>query len=218
MVNPNGSTAEQELLQRVLDGETQNFYELVRPYERSVFFTAFAVLKNYADAEDAAQEAVIKAFRNLPRFRRESKFSTWLTRIALNEAKMMLRKARRHPCESTDAAIDRQTGESIPRELADWREIPSEALERKELRTAVREAVKSLPDKYRVVLVLRDIANLTTSEAAGVLGSTTTTIKTRLLRARLQMRERLSPAVHAQLGYTKSRNSAHVLKRGASRA
>src|SRR5215467_11984096 len=184
---------ERELISRVLAGENNLFYELVQPYERGVFLAATSILGNDADGEDAAQEAIMKAYRNLARFRQESKFSTWLTQIAINEAKMKLRKDRRHLYESIDAGQDTNEGDYIPTDFADWREIPSEALEQSQLREALNNALKSLPQKYRAVLVLRDVQQMSISETAKLLQISEENVKSRTSRARLQMRDRLAP-------------------------
>ncbi|PWT77992.1 MAG: RNA polymerase subunit sigma-70 [Acidobacteria bacterium] len=184
---------ERELISRVLAGQNNLFYELVQPYERGVFLAATSILGNDADGEDAAQEAIMKAYRNLARFRQESKFSTWLTQIAINEAKMKLRKDRRHLYESIDAGQDTNEGDYIPTDFADWREIPSEALEQSQLREALNNALKSLPQKYRAVLVLRDVQQMSISETAKLLQISEENVKTRTSRARLQMRDRLAP-------------------------
>ena len=184
---------ERELIERVLAGEKDLFYELIRPYERGVFLAAASILGNDADAEDAAQEAFLKAYRNLARFRQESKFSTWLIQIAINDAKMKLRKDRRHLYESIDAGQERNEGDYIPTDFADWREIPSEALERSELREALNHALNSLPERYRTVLVLRDVQQMSIAETANVLGISEENVKTRTSRARLQMRDLLAP-------------------------
>src|SRR5438874_1271899 len=141
--------AEQDAIQRVQNGEIEVFYELVRPYERGVFLAALSLVKNEADAEEVAQEAILKAFKGLSRFRGEAKFSTWLSQIAINEAKMKLRKDRRHLYESLEEGSRGDDGEYMPKDYADWREIPSEALEQEELRVALIKAVNSLPEKYR---------------------------------------------------------------------
>lgn len=184
---------ETDVLRRVQEGETDLFYELVRPYERSVFFAAMGVVNNEADAEECAQEAILKAFRNLSRFRGESKFSTWLIQITINEARMRVRKRRSHLYDSLDEPQQTSEGDYIPKDFADWREIPLEALENKHLRLAIREAVESLPEKYRSVFILRDIQQLSIEETATVLGITIANVKTRLSRARLQMRDALAP-------------------------
>lgn len=185
--------AERELMQRVRNGETDLFYELARPYERAVFLAAASILGNDADAEEVAQEAMLKAFKNLSRFREESKFSTWLIQIAINESKMKLRKDRRHLYESIDNDQVTEDGDYIPKDFADWREIPSEALQRTELREALNKALASLPEKYRTVLILRDVQQLSISETARLLGISEENVKTRTSRARLQMRDALAP-------------------------
>ncbi len=185
--------AERELMQRVRNGETDLFYELIRPYERVVFLSAASILGNEADAEEVAQEAMLKAFKNFARFRAESKFSTWLIQIAINESKMRLRKDRRHLYESIEHEQISDDGDYIPKDFADWREIPSEALQRSELRQALNKALAALPEKYRTVLILRDVQQLSIAETAQVLGISEENVKTRTSRARLQMRDALAP-------------------------
>ena len=143
-------------------------------------------------AEDVAQEAVLKAFKNLASFRGESRFSTWLTQITINEARMKLRKDRRHLYESLDEGQRTDEGDYVPTDFADWREIPSEALAQKELRKILADAVAALPDNYRSVLMLRDVQHLSIRETAKMLGISEPNVKTRLLRARLQMRDALA--------------------------
>lgn len=187
------ASRERELMERIIAGETEIFYELVQPYERAVFRSAVAILGNDADAEEVAQEAMLKALKHLPGFRRESKFSTWLIQIAINEAKVKLRKDRRVLYDSIDAGRPTEDGDYVPVELADWREIPSEALEQKELREALNAALQSLPEKYRTVLMLRDVQQISIAETARILGLTEENVKTRTSRARLQMRDLLAP-------------------------
>jgi len=186
-------SAETTLIRRVQNGDSDAFFDLVRPYERAVFLAALSLVRNDADAEDVAQEAILKAFKGLPRFRQEAKFSTWLIQIAINEAKMRLRKDRRHLYESIEEGRIGDDGDYTPRDFADWREIPSEALEQKELREALTKALDSLPEKYRTVLILRDVQHLSINETAKVLGLSEANVKTRLCRARLQMRDALAP-------------------------
>src|SRR5208282_1089557 len=188
-----GNAAESHLIRCVNDGNAEAFYELVRPYERAVFLAALSIVKNEADAEEVAQEAVLKAFKGLSRFRQEAKFSTWLIQITINEAKMKLRKDRRHLYESMDEGQQNDEGDYVPKDFADWREIPSEALEQRELRDALTKALESLPEKYRTVLILRDVQHLTINETAMALGLSEANVKTRLSRARLQMRDALAP-------------------------
>ncbi len=191
--NPASNPNEMDLICRVLNGEPDVFYELVRPYGRAIFLAALALVKNAEDAEEVAQEAVLKAFKNLARFRHEAKFSTWLIQICINEAKMRRRKDRRHLYESLDGTQQSDEGDYVPRDFADWREIPSEALEQRELREALTKALESLPEKYRTVLILRDVQHLSIHETAKALDLSEANVKTRLCRARLQMRDALAP-------------------------
>jgi len=186
---------EQDIIARVQAGQADAFYELVRPYERAVFVAALGLVKNDADAEDVAQEAVLKAFRGIANFRGDAKFSTWLIQIAINEAKMKLRKDRRHLYESIEDGPTSEDGDYVPRDFADWREIPSEALERKEIRDALNKAMACLAEKYRTVLMLRDVQQLSIAETAQVLGISEANVKTRLSRARLQLRDALAPGL-----------------------
>jgi len=190
-----GNVFEQVLIRRVQAGDAEAFYQLVRPYERAVFLAAVAIVKNNADAEEVAQEAILKAFKALGRFRQEAKFSTWLIQIAINEAKMRLRKDRRHLYESIDQGQQSDEGDYIPKDFADWREIPSQALERRELRDALAKALESLPEKYREILILRDVNHLSITETAQILRLSEANVKTRLSRARLQMRDALASGI-----------------------
>ena len=188
-------SAESKLIERISAGEKEPLYELVKPYERAVYVAAFSVLQNEHDAEEVAQEAVLKAFTHLGRFRGEAKFSTWIIQIAINEARMKLRKDRRHLYDSIDEQPESEEGDYKPRDFADWREIPSEALERTELRDALKTAIASLAPIYREVFMLRDVQNLSITETAKILGITEAAVKTRLLRARLQLRDALAPGI-----------------------
>src|SRR6266446_5535083 len=125
------------LIARILAGEKELFHELIRPYERMVYLTLLAIVKNETEAEDGAQEAVISAYRHLASFRGDAKFSTWLTTIAINQGRKRLRKAKGAAEESIEEEADSHVGEFTPAPLTDWREIPLEALERKELREAL---------------------------------------------------------------------------------
>jgi len=196
------------VVERARYGDADAFYELVKPCERSIFTAAWSILGNPADAEETAQEAVLKAFRNISCFRGEAKFSTWLVQITINEAKMKLRKERRHLYDSLDKPHQTEEGDYIPRDFADWREIPSSALERSELRDALLKAIAALPVKYRSVFILRDVQNLDIRETAKLLGITETNVKTRLLRARLQMRDALAPGLGG--GWTQERPRARA--------
>lgn len=185
---------EQDLIRRVQAGEKELFYELVKPYERRIYTAAFAILRNEAEAEDAAQEAMLKALTHIRQFRAEARFSTWLTQITVNEALMRRRKAH---SEIMEPIGERQEddGTYTPRDFADWREIPSEALERKEIRQKLAGAVAALGAKYREVFMLRDVQHLSIEETAEALGISQASVKTRLLRARLMLRDLLAPGL-----------------------
>ncbi|MGA9568213.1 MAG: sigma-70 family RNA polymerase sigma factor [Candidatus Korobacteraceae bacterium] len=189
-------TRDRDLIARILAGERELFHELVWPYEKSVYFAAFSVLQNPEDAEDAAQETVLKALKNLHTFRAEARFSTWLVSIALNEARGRLRHARLIEFDSIDAEPSEELGDFAPAVISDWREVPLEALERKELRELLRNALQGLPEKYREVLVLRDMQEFSIAEAAATLGVNEGVVKTRLLRARLMMQKQLAPQLN----------------------
>lgn len=181
------------LIERICNGEKELFYALIQPYERAVYFAAHSIMQNEADAEDVAQEAMLKALKYLSSFRRESKFSTWLVQIAVNEARLRVRKERRNLYDSIDEPAESESGDYLPNDFADWREIPSEALHNKQLRQALQRAIAALAPKYREVLVLRDVDQLSIAETAEALGISEANVKTRLLRARLQVRDALAP-------------------------
>jgi RNA polymerase sigma-70 factor (ECF subfamily) len=185
--------SEMGLVDLACEGDREAFWRLVQPHLHAVNSTARAILMNLADSEEVAQESVLKALRSIRRFRGEAKFSTWLIQITINEAKRRLRKDHGYLYRSLDEPQTTNGDEYFPRDFTDWREIPSEALERKELRKALEQALASLPQKYREVFTLRDIAHLSIDETAQVLGLTLGSVKTRLLRARLQMRDALAP-------------------------
>jgi RNA polymerase sigma-70 factor (ECF subfamily) len=183
---------EAQMIASILAGDTQLYHQLIRPYERSVYMMALSYMKNEADAEDVAQEAFLKAFHHLATFRAEAKFSTWLIGIALNEARSRLRREGALHMESIDDASD-EAGRVSPAILRDWREVPSEALERKEVRQMLQEAITNLPDIYREVFVLRDVEELNNVETAAALSITVGNVKVRLHRARLMLQKQLAP-------------------------
>ena len=183
---------EAKMIDAILAGDLRLFHDLVRPYERSVYVMALSMLKNEADAEDTAQEAFLKAFRNLGSFRADSKFSTWLVSITLNEARSRLRRSRAVKIESLDESEDEQRHIS-PAVLTDWREIPSEALERREVRQMLQDAVGTLPNIYREVFLLRDVEELSVNESAEALGISVASVKVRLHRARIMLQKKLAP-------------------------
>lgn len=160
---------EAALIARITAGEKALFHELIRPYERSVYLAAYSVLRNPADAEEVAQETLLKALTNLHQLREDDKFKGWLLQIAFNEARMRLRKDHKNLYEPLEGEGNDET-EFMPREFADWRDIPSDALEKKEIRQAVARALLTLSEKYRQVFVLRDVQHLSVEDTARVLG------------------------------------------------
>jgi RNA polymerase sigma-70 factor, ECF subfamily len=187
------NTSEPELIARILASEKELFHELIRPYERMVYLTLFSIVRNETEAEDGAQEAIISAYRHLASFRGDAKFSTWLTAIAINEGRKRLRKAKDAAEDSIEEKEESHEGDYTPAPLTDWREIPLEALERKELREALRVAVTELPGIYRQVFTLRDLEELNIEETAQALGITAGAVKVRLHRARIMLQKRLVP-------------------------
>jgi len=182
---------EAAMISAILDGDTEQYHNLIRPYELSVYRTALSFMKNESDAEDVAQEAFLKAFRNLKNFRGNAKFSTWLISITLNEARSRLRRQRTLRMESLDDTPDE--GHVSPALLRDWREIPSEALERQEVRQMLQDAISNLSPIYREVLLLRDVEGLSIEEASAALTVSTASVKVRLHRARLMLQKQLAP-------------------------
>ena len=172
-------------------GDAVAFEQLVRRYDRRLLSIAQHVTHNREDAQDAVQEAFLKAFRKLTQFQENSQFSTWLIRITVNESLMKLRKQRaiREVSIDEDSLSDEDMG---PFELADWAPSPEELYREAELRNILRNTLQELQPSLRVVFVLRDIEGLSTEEAAEVLELTPVAVKARLWRARLQLRERLS--------------------------
>ena len=186
---------ESSLIARILAGEKNLFHDLIRPYERRMYLTVFSILRDPAEAEDAVQETMLKAYRNLQSFRGESKFSSWLTSIALNEARGRLRKPGRATTISIDEENEGDDGHCHPFQLRDWREIPSEALERKDIAKLLETAVQELPEIYRTVFVLRDIEEASIEETARLLGLQASAVKVRLHRARIMLQKRLAPTL-----------------------
>jgi RNA polymerase sigma-70 factor, ECF subfamily len=195
---------EGEMIAAILGGETQIFHELIRPHERSVYLMALSYMKNEADAEDVAQEAFVKAFRNLASFRLESKFSTWLISITLNEARTRLRRKSLVRMDSLDAPPDEDQPVS-PALLRDWREIPSEVAERGEVRTLLQDAIASLPDIYREVFLLRDVEEMNINETAEALNISIGSVKVRLHRARMMLQKQLAPQLKVATRNSKRR-------------
>lgn len=183
---------ETAMIAAVLRGDPRQFHELIRPYERSVYLMALSMLRNEAEAEDVAQEAFLKAFRNLAKFRADSKFSTWLISITLNEARSRLRRRQIVKMDSLDDPGEDER-HVTPALLRDWREIPSEAVERQEVRAILRQAIEELPDIYREVFMLRDVEEMSVNEVAEAMEISISAVKVRLHRARIMLQKRLVP-------------------------
>jgi RNA polymerase sigma-70 factor (ECF subfamily) len=178
-------------LEALQAGDPEEFSRLVDAYSNNIYRLAIKMLNQQQDAEDVLQETFIKAYRGLKAFDGRSKLSTWLFRIATNEALMVIR--RKHPeFVSIDEPIDTEEGEQEPIQIVDWCCLPEEELLSEESRERLDEAVQKLPEKLKVVFLLRDINDLSTHETAEILGLTDTAVKTRLSRARLRLREELS--------------------------
>ena len=191
----NRGSAEPLLIQRVLAGEKDLFYELIQPYERGAFLLAYSILRNHDDAEEIVQQGMVKIFVHLADLTERDKFKQWAMRVIENEAKMYRRKRRQHLYESIDQTSTDASDEKpfYPRQFADWRDLPSEAVEQKEVREDVAKALVELPDIYREVFALRDMQHLDVAETAEVLSIGRSAVKTRLHRARLMLREALTP-------------------------
>jgi len=183
---------EAEIIACIRAGSTHMFHDLIRPYERKAYEMALALVKNAEDAEDVAQETFLTALRNLDAFRAEAKFSTWLISIALNEARAKLRRARTVKIDSLDDDA-KEAQAVLPDPLWGWREVPSEMLERLEVRQWIEDAVSELPVIYREVFLLREVEELSISETCRILGISVASVKVRLHRARILMQNRLAP-------------------------
>jgi RNA polymerase sigma-70 factor, ECF subfamily len=183
---------EAQMIASILDGDTELYHDLIRPYEHSVYSMALSFMKNESDAEDVAQETFLKAFRNLGHFRGQAKFGTWLISITLNEARGRLRRQSAVRMVSFDETLE-EAGLVPPALLREWREVPSEALERKEVREILQEAIHNLSPIYREVLLLRDVEELSIEETAAALTISTATVKVRLHRARIMLQKQLVP-------------------------
>ena len=179
------------LVDRVRAGDVSAYDTLVRKYERQVFRIAQHITQNREDAEDVMQDAFLKAYQKLDQFQGNSKFYTWLVRIAVNESLMRLRKRRTGKMVSIDEDMETDEG-TVPRDLADWAPDPEQNYGQSELAEILRKTVQGLPQGFRIVFVLRDVEGLSTEETAETLGLSVPAVKSRLLRARLQLRERLS--------------------------
>ncbi len=183
--------SELELVEQARQGDAAAFTELVNRYDRNIFRLARHITQNDEDAEDVLQETFLKAYRNLAQFQGHSKFYTWLVRIAVNESLMKLRRRKADKTVSLDEPVE--TGEdSMPRDIAAWDENPEQRYGRAEMNTILTQAVDSLSRGFRTVFLLRDVEGLSTEETATTMNLSIPAVKSRLLRARLQLREKLN--------------------------
>jgi len=187
-----GSTdADLGLLERARAGDDEAFAQLAMKYERKVYRIAKNITQSDEDAEDVLQDAFLKAYEHLKDFQGQSKFYTWLVRIAVNESLMKLRKRKSDRTVSLDENIETEE-EPIVREIAVWDDDPEKRYTQTEMREILDKAIKSLKPIFRVVFILRDVEELSTEETAEALGLSIPAVKSRLLRARLELREKLT--------------------------
>src|SRR6266567_7152534 len=179
------------LVARAQAGDQDAFSALVAEYSRKIYRLAKNITRNDEDAEDVLQEAFLKAYEHLDSFEGNSKFYTWIVRIAVNEALMKLRKRRGDKEVSLDEPVDLGE-EEVKREVAVWEDNPEQRYSREEMQQILNEAVDGLKEDFRTVFVLRDIEELSTEETAEALKISIPAVKSRLLRARLALRERLT--------------------------
>ncbi|OGR82060.1 MAG: hypothetical protein A2901_04370 [Elusimicrobia bacterium RIFCSPLOWO2_01_FULL_54_10] len=182
---------EPELLRKSREGDPKAFEELIKKHEAKIYSLLLSMSGNAADAADLFQEAFISAWRNIRSFKENSSFSTWLYRIAVNTLLMKKRK-KKVSTVSLDVPV-LSNGEEIKRDFAgDWSDNPLASLENKEVKDRLNAAIQQLPEKYKTVLLLSDIQGLPNEEIRKVLGVSLASVKTRLHRARLHLREKLS--------------------------
>src|SRR5579863_8548628 len=191
--------SELPLVQAAKKGDLEAFSQLVKRYDRNIFRIAQHITHNEEDAQDVVQDAFLKAYQNLEQFQGNSKFYTWLVRIAVNEALMKLRRRRTDKTVSIDENVETEEG-SMPRELADWGPNPEQLYRQSELSDILKKTIQGLPSGFRTVFVLRDVEGLSTEETAEMLGLGIPAVKSRLLRARLQLRERLAKYFKSKRG------------------
>ncbi len=187
------------LLRQASGGDFDSFSALVERFQRRVFATARRIVGNQHDAEDVTQQTFLSVLDHLGDFREESSVATWILRIATNHALKVLRKRRGLPTVSIDTRSengdDSYAALPHPEFIAQWRDEPVRLAQQQEVRQLIESTLDELPDKYRVVFVLRDVEGLSVKETAETLGLTESNVKVRLLRARLDLRERLTRAL-----------------------
>jgi RNA polymerase sigma-70 factor (ECF subfamily) len=185
------SDREQELMARIRAGDKTACDECIREHSPGVYRLAMRLMRDAAEAEDVVQETFLSAFKAIDRFDGRSGLQTWLYRIAYNAALMRLRR-RRPDSVPMEELIEPEEGAPVPRALVDWCCLPEQELERAEVRAEIERAIRELPPKLRAVFVMRELEEFSTAGAAASLGVSEETVKTRLRRARLRLKERLA--------------------------
>jgi len=180
------------LLAEARAGRADAFIKLLNQYSSRVYRLALQITGNREDAEDVLQEVSLKAYANLREFRGDSRFYTWVVRITVNEALTKLRGRRIERQISLDEPIETGENDFMPREIESWGDNPEDRYATSELQKLLAEALEKLEPPYRLVFALRDIEQISTEETAQMLGLSVPTVKSRLMRARLKMRERLT--------------------------
>jgi len=180
-----------DLLERIRAGDRTACDDCIRKHAAGVYRLALRLMRNEAEAEDVMQETFLNAFKGIHRFDGRATLRTWLYRIAYNNAMMRLRRSGPE-FVSMDEALEPEAGAPVPQQLFDWSRVPEQDLEKAELRAEMEKAIHELPEKLRAVFVMRELEELSTEETAQALGMKTEAVKTRLHRARLRLRERLS--------------------------
>jgi RNA polymerase sigma-70 factor (ECF subfamily) len=183
---------EAQLVSASKAGESAAFEELVNRYERKIFRLGMNITQNREDAEDVMQDAFMKAYQHLDRFQGDSRFYTWLVRIAVNEALMKLRKRRPNQVSLDEPLSDSDGDDSYFREIEDWGPSPEKRFAQTELNEILNSVISELDPIFRVAFLLRDVEGLSTEETAQILGISTAAVKSRLLRARLKLRQKLN--------------------------
>lgn len=183
---------ESDLVKRCQEGSQEAFDELVLKYQKKVFNLAYRLLDNYDEANDIAQEVFVRVFHSIRGFRGECGIFTWLYRITVNLSKNRLKVLNREKkkLESLDDPVTTEEGE-VKREVLDRRPLPSEVVAEEEKSALIQSALNSLADEFREVVILRDIESLSYEEIARILKINIGTVKSRLHRARLELKDKL---------------------------
>jgi len=182
--------SEQQLIERAKNGDTKAFEELMKKTQTNIYNLGLRLLGNKEDAADLMQETYIKAYENLDRFEGRSSFSTWLYRIATNNALMKLRKEKNKKVSIDE--LKKFGDKSYKIEISDWSENPSSYFKSAELKEVLQKAIDSLPPKYKSVFILHDVEGLPLAEVARILSLSIPAVKTRVHRSRMYLREKIS--------------------------